>query len=294
MNDAPDSTNSENIDVDQLLADIEAPSENYGDIPMGDEPAAEAAAHAEQEFEINYKGQLEKVPLSKFKEYAQQGRDYAQRMGDFNKSQLEFEQRQARLAEREEALKTYAEVDEWAKQNPDKWLAIQDGWQNKGQTQLDPTNPLAPIVQSLQSQIQELSGFRKEILSEREQARIKDEDQKLDATISEVKNQYKDIDFNALDETGITLENRVLKHAAEKGINDFEAAFLQYNKGNLFARAAEKAKEQVGKDLQKSTRAGVVSQSGSKQRQALTPATNVKNKSYDQLAEDALREYGIR
>lgn len=287
--DQAETPTAEEINVDELLEGIEAPGDNS--IPMGDEVAA--APPPEQEWEINYKGQIEKVPLQKFKEYAQQGRDYAQRMGEYNRNLQDFEQRTQRLRAQEEEYKVYQQVDAWAKANPEQWMRVQQGLAPKEQS-LDPSNPLAPVVQSIREELAEIKGWKQQILSKEQQASYAAEDKALDETISQVKNQYKEVDFNELDERGISLENRVLKHCADKGIRDFEAGFLQFNKDRLFKLHADRAKENVGKELQKNAKAGVVS-NGSRQRQtSLSQATNIKNKSYEQLTEDALQELGIR
>lgn len=281
---------NEEIDVDGVLAGIESPSSG---IPMSSEPDTtvpppQEAKPAQQEYEINWNGKQIKAPLDKVTKWASQGYDYAQRMEQFKALQSEFENTRQQF---EPKLKRYSEVDEFAAKNPEWWDHVQKSWQERQQA-LDPSNPIAGELQSVKQELQELKKFREQLTQEKTAEVQKAEDDRLDSEISQMRSTHKDLDWASVDESGFTLEARILKHATDNGINSFRAAFRDYNHDRLVEMAAMKAKEDAVKDRQKSEKAGLLGYSKTP-RSGIQGAADVKGKSYSQLAQEALQELGL-
>ncbi len=95
-----------------------------------------------------------------------------------------------------------------------------------------------------------------------------------------------------VDETGLTLEMRVLNHAQENGINSFRAAFRDFNHEKLVAIAASKAREDATKKRQMDAKNGLLGVSSTPMK-GVQSAQNVKNKSYNDLVNEAKAELGI-
>jgi hypothetical protein len=69
----------------------------------------------------------------------------------------------------------------------------------------------------------------------------------------------------------------------------FRAAFRDYYNDHLLGKAKEEGKELVSKELQKRTKLGILGESP-KPSKGLTVAAGVKNKSYNDLVQEALAE----
>lgn len=280
---------SEEINVDELLSNIESQSNNQNQQQVSPPNGVSTNPAPEEEHEIDWKGQKVRLPISKVKNLAQQGYDYAQKMGEFNRKVQEFEKNSRAAKELEEKLKPFVEIDSWARQNPDKWLAIEQGYkQSSGQIPegIDPTNPLVQKLSTIESWISEKQ-------QQEQTAKYKAEDEALDNEIKEIKTQYKNLDFNKFDEQGKTLENRIIEHAAQTGIKTFRAAFRDYCHDQLVNLEVEKAKEKTGKEVSKNSKLGMIS-NGSKPGQYVSQAQNIKTKSYDKILSETLDELGLR
>jgi hypothetical protein len=123
--------------------------------------------------------------------------------------------------------------------------------------------------------------------------RQKTEDAALESEVSQLRQQHKDLDWNSADENGHSLEQRVLKHASENGINSFRAAFRDYNHDQLLKLTELRAREAAMLERQKVVKSGLLGQSPTPKK-GLQTADNVKGKSYNNLVSEALSELGIR
>lgn len=130
--------------------------------PTGQEaaPAANAAPAGSQAtppeetlYAINYKGQEEKLPLTKLIDFAQQGRDYSEKMGQLN----------AQIEARAKEL-TDAAIDQFYREQ--ERLAIES------KPAIDPNAPPAEIDEftSLQKTVEELKAEREKEVFEKEVA----------------------------------------------------------------------------------------------------------------------------
>jgi len=277
--------------IDQLVNTTEG-SESQDVFPMGEHPPQEAqtqvaqaqaaetqkqAPSAQDQFVITHNGKPVVATLDQLKQWAQMGYDYPQKMQAFKQEQ--------------EAWKPYREIDEYAKTNPEWWAFVDKAWNERGKA-AQPSNPLQDPNNPLVKEIEELKSFKEQYLNEKMTAQRQAEDEALVKDISSMREQFKHLDWNTPDQRGYDMEMQVLNYARENGIGNFKQAFQLYNYDRLLSLAEERGKEAVVKDQQKKTKLGLIGPDQSPGR-GITPAKSLKNKSYSDLAQEALDELGI-
>lgn len=286
---------NQEIDVDSLLSEIEAPSE----IPMhsSEEPAAPeqvASTWDASQFEFDWNGQKVKPDsLDKAKLWMQQGHNYSQRAAELNRRQAEFEQKFKEWEGQAKHYSRFDEVDKYVKENPQWWEFVEQQWSARhqnGQPQLDPN--LEQVIRPLQEKLSQYDTFMQQLQNERQQEVIAKEDQALEAEISEIRNKHPNIDLNAVDESGKTLEQRILDHAMENGINTFRAAFRDYLHDQLVTTAKADSLQQEAKERQTATKQGLLGKTQTPRKQ-VERVQNVRGKSYDSITQEVLAELGI-
>lgn len=295
QNDENPSGNMDGIDADALLAQIEG--SGNGEIPMSapaaQEPAAPpAAAPTAAELEFLYGDKPVKVPYTdpRVKQWAAQGYDYAQKMSEFNRRTQDFETR-------EKALSPYKSIDDYAKQNPDWWQHVESSYAARKQAGgagaaagSDLETLKAQIRQELEAEIKPIKDFHTSFKEQKE-------DEALGQEIESIRKKYADLDWKTPDQHGQSLEARVVKHALDMGLDGskpghFRAAFNDFNHEHLVKLAADKAKEDQNKELQKRTKLGLLGTSPTP-KSGIAQAEGVKNKTYNDLEREAKDEYGI-
>jgi len=292
------------IDADAALSSIEggeiAPAQDSPPVGETKEPAGAERSPAPQaplEFEFTAGGKPIKVPATdpRVKQWLAQGHDYAQRMAEFKQSQAKWE---AERGELEKKYAPYRDVDTFIQQNPEWWSHVQQAWQARQaqaearapQAAADPNNPLTQELETLKQQLAELSQFKQSFETEKQAQARQAEDAKLKEEIQSIRTQFKDLDWDTPDESGYSLELRVLKHAADNGIQNFRAAFRDYNHEHIVKLAEERAKEAVAKENQRRTKLGLLGASPTPKKSAAPEVENIKQKSWDQLEREALEE----
>lgn len=290
-----ESSPSSDIDVDALMEGIDA-SDGTGERPMTaddvEQPQTPEAqqqqqAQAQAELEFTWNGQSIKAPFSdpRIKQWASQGYDYAQRIQQFNQERQAFENQRKEFGSLESR---YKEVDEYAKANPDWWERV-EGAYLADKNKLDPSNPINPVLQKFEQKLTEQEKFINSIKEKEQQAFNAQEDAKLDSEIKSIQEKYPDINLSSVDETGKSLELRVLDHAAKNGIKSFQTAFRDLLHDDLLKRTEEKGKLAAQKEMQAKRKAGLLGTSSTPLK-GITESRNVKNKSYNDLLDEALSE----
>lgn len=296
-----EATGGNDIDVDSLMDNIERTGSAQGNAPE-QKQAAEAtpAPQVEPDFEFDVRGQKIKTKYSdpKLKQWVQQGYDYAQRMADYNKNLSKYQ-------ELEKSHKTYEEkfkpIDDYAKTNPEWWNHVEQSWKSRENWKTQSANdPVAQTISSIQEKLNQIEGrYGKTIEGyEKIQAEARDKalNEELDNEISGIRKEYPDIDLAAQDESGKTLEHRVLEYANENSIRNFTQAFKLFNHDALVQKQVEKALEAKAKEQKKNKESGLLGRSPAPETpNGLTEATgDLRNVSYEELTKQALREYGIQ
>lgn len=279
------------------MESIEAPQPER---PMsGGEPAPGADAPAPQpqdwrqsfSWELDVNGQkVTPDSAEKAKTWLQLGHNYSQRAAELNKREAEWQQKLRQAEEHAKRFSLYQEVDDHARQNPQWWEHVQNSFQQRGQPQVDPS--LAPILNPLLERLQGMEGFVQTLQQQKQVEEQQRQDQALEAEIGEIRKQYPNIDLNAVDETGRSLEFRILKHATENGIQSFRAAYRDYLHDKLVEESKAQALAQHSQSQREAAKAGVLGKTQAPTK-GLRAVESVRGKSYDALAGEALRELGI-
>jgi hypothetical protein len=249
-------------------------------------------------------------PLSEVIKRAQRGYDYAQLVNQHKQqvqeTQAQWEQRQRQIQEMESQWKPY---HEFAQQNPDWANHVRSQWENRFNSlqQSAPQNQSgfdqqqqqqqgqvpSNLPPEVQRELSEMRQFMSDVRQQQAAAQQAAQDAALADEINGIRKSYPDIDFTHTDpETGESLEVRVLRHAQENRIHNFEAAFKHYYFDKLMERNVMRAREDVAKTMQKNQKNGFLAQSN-------VPLMNQNNQpdlrrlSYHQLMDVAATELGI-
>lgn len=250
-------TDSAELDVDKLLADIENPSQEG---PTAT-PEPEAPQWKGEEWEFDWNGK-KIVPDSrdKVKTWMSQGYNYSQRMGELNKTHAQrmadAEARERTAQQVESRFKPYVEIDEYARANQDWWNHVQQSFQNREKQGLDPN--LAKVLSPIEERLGRFEQFLAQKDQEAEHARVEKEDQALDAEIESTRKLHPNIDLSERDQSGETLERRILMHAQEIGTKSFRAAFRDYLHDKLVVQQSAHTKLQAARDTQAQAKAGLL------------------------------------
>lgn len=287
------------FNVDTALSNIESTGSAEGNAaPMGDSSSqSQQQPKTPTDDLIEYVtkgGKTVRESLEMIKKRAGMGYSYAQDMEAFNKEKQSLVQQ----AERAKQLARWEEYNDFAEKNPAWAQHVQQMWDNREsvlqqQGAEDPNSPLHSELQAVKAQIGELSGFLGTLKQERLQQQQAAEDKALDSEVKSIREKYSDIDFDLADESGKSLEFRILEHGAQNGIKSFKTAFHDFYHDHLIKQREDKAKEQVMKELQAKRKAGVLGMTDAPTRQ-VGSSQGVRNKTYDQLATEAMQELGIR
>ena len=236
------------------------------------QPPTQAAAPWEKDT-IKINGQEFQATRAQILQWAAQGRNYPQLVEKLNAEKAQYESQ----------YKTYAEIDQFAKANPDWWNTVVQSYQNKGSQ--TPASAAAALPPEVQSKLNELSEFKSSFETQQAQ-------KALDADVQDIRKQYPDLSWDVLDEAGSSLEMRVYDHAIKNGIQSFKTAFRDLMHDHLIKYSSDKAKEQAVKEHQAQRRTGLVGVSSTSNQAA--PSAPKKFKNYDDASAAALAELGIQ
>lgn len=286
--------NTAGIDADALLNQIEsgqdvtpaaaAPTGNTAGI---DAPAPVAQAPTAEEYEFTWNGKAIKADRQKVMQWANQGYDYAQKMQDYNRRNAEIERAKSEL---KSTYEPYEQINQYARKNPEWWNHVVSAYENRAQQAAQSNGGQVPpeLLQKLDALEQFKTNFEQRISQEKREQ----EDQALSQDVQSIRKQYPNIDFDSPDQDGYSLEQRVMKHAVDSGINSYRAAFRDLRHDDLLKLAQEQAKEETAKALQSRTKQGILGKTPAP-KTGLARAENTRAKTYDDLAGEALRELGI-
>ncbi len=232
----------------EMLASVaaEAPPENaaVADGPDAGTPPGEASAPAwnAKEWEFDYNGKRV-APESREKAmtWLNQGYNNSQRMFELNKARSEFEKQRTEHEAKYKGYDRYAEIDAYAVKNKDWWDHVNKSWETRGQQQQQQQIPgeFNAVLAPLQQQLAELKTWQQNQLASAEKAQAEQaqakalEDQEryekaLSDQIDSIRTAHANIDFDSVDDSGKTLELRVIDHCQKIGTTSFRAGFRDY------------------------------------------------------------------
>lgn len=273
---------SYDIDTNQILAELnetpaaEPPAE--ADHQTAQAPVPEPAPEPKF-YEFSWNGQQVRGDENQLLKWASQGYDYSQKMGEINNRSKSLEEKYSK----------YLEIDDFATKNPDWWNHVENSWGSRE------TYNLAPeFQQALEPYVKELSAvksFINDYQRQQEEIKAKEDDARLTNHIQEVQSKYTDVDFQSKDESGQTLEYRILKHANENGIGNFQTAFLDYYQDNLQKLYESRGRQAVEAERKKAREQGLLGKfPAPSSQQSKAP---VQHRTYDDAFKAALSELGI-
>ena len=238
---------SSELTVEEMFESVSQPEQEIA-------PEEPLQQETEPEYEYTALGATRKEPLSLILKRASQGYDYAQKMEQFKQEQAAIEQAKAQA----EALnQKYAHIDQYAQENPewyDHWSQAYEQRQTMGQQEGQPAIDLSPVKQEIDALKNEFSSV-KEFITNQQQSQ---EDGKYWDEVRKVQKEFPDIDLNQSDETGKTLEYKILEHAKTNGIASFRVAFRDFYHDQLKTRMLEQAKQDLIREDKERRKKGIV------------------------------------
>ena len=282
---------SEDHDVDAILQQAYS---GESSIPMeSTSPHVQETAPVQQapkEWEFDWKGQRIKADETKLVKWAQQGYDYAQNVNSFKGEKEKWDKERQ---EWDSKVTPYRQIDEFAVQNPDWWSHVEQSYQQKMQNRpeipAELKNYLEPIVQDYSL----VKTFVQDYQKQQVEKEFQEQDAKLDRDIKSISEKYGNLDFSSKDESGQSLEQRVLDHALQNNIPTFRASFLDYYHDQLETLAETRGRESVSKEMKERKKLGILEESKSPFKSFLSPSQNVGKKSWGDLHAEVLKELNI-
>ena len=264
-------------EADALLNEIEQPAPDL--MSEADKQAADKTQQAIQEYSFNYGGKEVKAPIEKILKWASQGYEAPNKIGELNKQIESWKSKEATLKELESK---YGDVDKYVRENPQWWDFVSKQYeQNAQQAQLQ--SQMTPELMALKQKVDELDQYKNNIVQQQEDA-------EYNKQFSELKKQYASVDFTTPDDSGKSLEYKVLEYANANGIRKFSTAFKDFYHDELVKIAAESAKEKLINDKQSKSKLGILNISSAPTKRT---TDSVRGKSYGDLEREALAELGI-
>lgn len=270
-------TSDDSRSPEELLQSLEADQSKQSASISDEKPAAQDMS--KQEYSITVGGKEVKGTIEQLQKWASMGYDAPNRIGQLQKQLEGWKQKETQLSELQ---KKYGAVDDYVRQNPQWWDFVSKQYEQLNQS-MSENNPLLQELNSLKATVQDLAQYKNQIVTQQEDSAYNEE-------LNAIKKQFPKLDFSTPDENGKSLEYKVLEHAKQNGINKFTAAFRDFYHDELMKIKAEEAKEAVIKDKQAKSKLGVVSVSP---QPSTTKTLDHRGKSYNQLAEEALKMYGL-
>jgi hypothetical protein len=287
----------EEENIDQLLETIEKPADER---PMTTEPAPSpeqgaAPAPAQwnaKEWEFDWNGKkVAPDSVEKARTWMSQGYNYSQRMAEINRKERDFQTQ----AEKYKGYDRYDQINSYAKANPEWWKFVESQWASRSAFQpgaeAQPLDPrLEAMIAPLLEKVEALNQWKETAEQKATREAQEREDSALQADIDAIREQNPTIDFDAVDETGRTLEQRICAHGSEIGTKSFRAAFRDY----LHDQLVESAKAQsIAAQAKPKTAAPPRGTTTTSTPRKAERSVQVKGKSYDDITKAVMDEYGI-
>lgn len=287
------SDNNQDLSDDQIDSLVDS-GEDFNpkeDIP---ETKVEQPKDPFANFTLDVNGkQIVPKDLDQVKKWAQMGYNYAQHMNEFNTQKQQFDSK----------FKHYSDIDQFAQQNPEWWDHVNNSFTQKGQNLEQQKNPLDQqsknsdnnknmqemVEQVLQSKygpkFEQFDNFLHQQKLEQQSA----EDMALDSEIKTIREQNSDLDWENLDETGKSLESRILEHANINGIPSFKTAFRDFYHDKLLHKVELRGYEKAKQEIQKNKKLGLLGETPAPLK-SFKIQKNLKDLSYDDIANEIMEE----
>ncbi len=294
------SSSGDNIDVDSLLAGIYGGGDNpsQSESPAASPEPSPPQAPQFKEFEFNHGGRPIKISENdpRHSQWLSQGYDYGQKMEAFNSERQNWDKSKQ---EWEQNWSKYREIDSFARENPDWWNKVDQSFQQQtsgaGNVPPEVKSYLDQALQPIAQDIPLMKQFLQEMQTQKMEVEQKKADTQLDEAVKSIQTKYPDLDLSAKDETGYSLEQRVINHAMQNGFPTFRAAFLDYYHDHLEQIAEARGKEAIMKDMKNRQKMGLLdSNTPTPGRTDFVPNNGTRPRSWNDSSlssESILREF---
>jgi len=218
-------------------------------------------SHENSEMEFAADGKTLKAPLSKVRQWAQQGYNYSQKMSALKDEQLEWNNKLTDIKKDAEI----SEITNFARQNPEWDKFVRDMYTERENFKSEEwrrqaSDPYLSKIQSLEKTISELAPEVQAFRDERQKIQNEALDKKLEAEVDSVAQKYSKLgmDIKAIDNSsGMSIEETALQYGAENGI-PFRSAFFELYGDKLDSLREEAIKKQVANDFAKKQKEGFI------------------------------------
>ena len=292
-------------DIDALYDSIMGPSVETDEPTEGKivEPNADDKVDVKSDAKItddlmtlkhkDFENGEKQFPREKVTEYAQKGFDYELKMHDLKSERKIFEELKSELDSEQKSFTEEKEywsgIDNYMKDNPGFQQIVQNEW---AKVQNNPSLATSPEVSELQNTVKQLQDRLDGKDSESMETRTREVERNFVKSIADYKEKNSDFDWSTADEFGNTLQDRIESHAVENGFKDFTKAANDLLHEQHILRAKLKGKEEAAKELLEKRKNGLGPITDRSVRQT-SEAKNVNKMSYQDLANEALQEYGL-
>jgi len=292
-------------DIDALYDSIMGPSVETDEHTEGKivEPNADDKVDVKSDAKItddlmtlkhkDFENGEKQFPREKVTEYAQKGFDYELKMYDLKSERKIFEELKSEFDSEQESFTEEKEywsgIDNYMKDNPGFQQIVQNEW---AKVQNNPSLATSPEVSELQNTVKQLQDRLDGKDSESMETRTREVERNFVKSTADYKEKNSDFDWSTADEFGNTLQDRIESHAVENGFKDFTKAANDLLHEQHILRAKLKGKEEAAKELLEKRKNGLGPITDRSVRQT-SEAKNVNKMSYQDLANEALQEYGL-
>ena len=292
-------------DIDALYDSIMGPSVETDEPTEGKivEPNADDKVDVKSDAKItddlmtlkhkDFENGEKQFPREKVTEYAQKGFDYELKMYDLKSERKIFEELKSEFDSEQESFTEEKEywsgIDNYMKDNPGFQQIVQNEW---AKVQNNPSLATSPEVSELQNTVKQLQDRLDGKDSESMETRTREVERNFVKSTADYKEKNSDFDWSTADEFGNTLQDRIESHAVENGFKDFTKAANDLLHEQHILRAKLKGKEEAAKELLEKRKNGLGPITDRSVRQT-SEAKNVNKMSYQDLANEALQEYGL-
>jgi hypothetical protein len=252
--------NSQEHDVDAIIANAYGTANPSSESAVSRQEPSQAQEPQHKEYEFNSLGQVIKVKDNdpRLQQWLSAGHGYSQQMNSFRQERESWEKQRQ---DWEKNWSVYREIDEYAQKNSDWWNHVSQSYQQKQQNPLDIPDHVKQYLDPIIKDYSQVKTFINDYQRREIEAQNAKADQELQTAIKSIQEKYPNLDFNAQDESGQSLERRVVDHAVKNGFPTFRAAFLDYYHDHLEKLAEARGKESIMSDMKKRQKLGLLDES---------------------------------
>jgi hypothetical protein len=221
---------------------------------------------------------------------AQQGYSYSQRMQELNQKEQELKG----MAER---YSQYDRLSDAFQKNPKFKEQIFKLYQESDQIQAPQAQPGQPQAQQgavpepIIKELNELRQWRQSIDGYFQTQQERQAEEEVNKEIETLKGKYQRQDWDVPNQEGITLTQEIVRHSLNNGSMPLDRAYRDLMYDRVQTNTQAETLKQAATQQVKQKKAGVVAAPGGKPA-AAGGSVNAKA-SYDQLAQQALKDMGI-